>query len=430
LKSRASSSTHASTPSQPKAENEEKIATGGKGGKKKKSASKDSTSGPALGNTPTSLPLTSILSGLPSLSHASLWKTICHEVKTRFLFDLALEEKEKKGLRYLNRIPALRGFCRAAGLQILARDYDFSLKGPVFQPSDIISFVPIAKSLTPRAVDAKELSDSAKVQHSQGKLQIAAELLSEALSISQQVYGPIHPEIASCLSTLSLVYYQSGEIAQAISHQERAVVISERVYGLDNPETYRLYVNLAVLLYALEKVPLALRFITRARYLAQVVFGPSHPETISADSNTALMLQSLGDFQTAHQFLRGVCVMEENFFGSDNVFTASGYHDLAKSCGFLGEYKEGLQYERLAYGIYSKKLGTEDIRTKESSLWLSQLTQNAVITEKTKKKLPWSQGAQVAQGAASQKAINSPAAQSSASGSSGSASKSKNKKKK
>jgi len=243
-----------------------------------------------------------------------------------------------------------------------------------------------------KSSDGDKFRELAKQQQSQGKPEYAIELLNEAISLYQQVYGPIHSEIGSCLSDLSLLYYQSEDIVQAISHQERALIIGERIHGLDSAEVARHYTNLSVLHYAQDNTPLALCFMARARYLHAVIFGTNHPETVTSESNIALMLQTLGHFKEAHERLLLVVAVEEQYFGPDNLVTAIGYHALAKSCGLLGEFKAGLTFERLVYDVYLQKYGADDPRTKESSLWMNQLAQNAVLLEKAKKESPqWSQ---------------------------------------
>jgi protein TIF31 len=99
---------------------------------------------------------------------------------------------------------------------------------------------------------------------SQGRLDVAFELLSEALVIFSQVYGPMHQATAICFryymqafagfiaawlllillfhSNMAMVLYQSGDPAEASIYQQKAVIINERVQGLDHHETAQSYV--------------------------------------------------------------------------------------------------------------------------------------------------------------------------------------------
>lgn len=92
----------------------------------------------------------------------------------------------------------------------------------------------------------------------QGRLDVAFELLSEALvifsqvrilppkpqiQITKQVYGPMHQATAVCFNNMAMVLYQSGDPAEAVVYQQKAVIINERVQGLDHHETSQSYVR-------------------------------------------------------------------------------------------------------------------------------------------------------------------------------------------
>jgi hypothetical protein len=67
-------------------------------------------------------------------------------------------------------------------------------------------------------VDGHDLLEAGVSYLAQGKLDIAFELLSEALVIFSQVYGPMHQATAICFSNMAMVLYQSGDPAGDISH--------------------------------------------------------------------------------------------------------------------------------------------------------------------------------------------------------------------
>ena len=69
------------------------------------------------------------------------------------------------------------------------------------------------------------------------------ELISEALNLFNNVYGPMHPEIAACMRTLARLHYLMGEQSEAIEMQHKAVLMSERCNGLDHPNTITEYVS-------------------------------------------------------------------------------------------------------------------------------------------------------------------------------------------
>lgn len=91
------------------------------------------------------------------------------------------------------------------------------------------------------------------------------------------------------------------------------------------------------------------------------------------------MLQSLRDYKTSTKFFERACATHEDILGKEHVLTATGYHVLAKAYTLEGDFPKALAAERIAFDVFDKKLGPEDARTKDSDLWLKELTQNAVM---------------------------------------------------
>lgn len=65
----------------------------------------------------------------------------------------------------------------------------------------------------------------------------------EALTLLNNVYGAMHPEIAQCLRMLARLSYIMGDYGEAMAYQQKAVFMSERVNGIDHPYTITEYVK-------------------------------------------------------------------------------------------------------------------------------------------------------------------------------------------
>ncbi len=64
-------------------------------------------------------------------------------------------------------------------------------------------------------------------------------LFKRALTIHEQVLGPIHPDTPTSLTTLGSLLYQQGEFAQALPLHERALAIAEAALGAKHPTAQR-----------------------------------------------------------------------------------------------------------------------------------------------------------------------------------------------
>jgi len=212
----------------------------------------------------------------------------------------------------------------------------------------------------------------------QGRLDIAYELLTEALAIFHQVYGPMHKDTANCYTNLGLVLYHAKDLVQALDHQQKATVINERVLGLDHHETSQSYTSLALFCHAMGKHKMALSYISRALQLTRLVSGAHHPDTAAIYVSIASMLQEMQQHRAALHYLFEALKCYESLFGPNNIQTASIYHAIAIAYSQMGQFKEALTYEKKNYNILHETVGDVDLRTVESNICLKQFTAKAV----------------------------------------------------
>ncbi|KAI8636869.1 clustered mitochondria-domain-containing protein [Parasitella parasitica] len=356
------------------------------------------------------------------ITPTSLKTLVTQQVLLRFRYKLEDDAIEK-----LNFTPTLRELCIRTGIQISTRDYrakpyteeeraanltedaayqtaidrkkqelsnsrgkknkkhqQDTLKRPVrrtttFIPQDFFNLMPTVKQASSRSVFAEETFEAGKMSIAQGHRQLGLELLLESLSLHEQTYGFLHPETSKCYATLAMIYHHSEDRESALDLQRKAVISAERTCGVDHPETIHHYLNLGLFEHAAGRTKLALRYIRHAMNYWDLLVGPGHPDSSTADNNAGVMLQSLRDYATSTRFFERACATTEQVLGKDHVLTATGYHVLARSYTLEGNFPKALAVERIAFDVFEKKLGPEDARTKDSDLWLKELTTNAVI---------------------------------------------------
>ena len=71
-----------------------------------------------------------------------------------------------------------------------------------------------------------------------------------ALAIREQVVGPHHPDTATSLNNLALLYQYQGKYAEAEPLFQRALAIYEQQLGASHPTTRHIQQNYASLLQA------------------------------------------------------------------------------------------------------------------------------------------------------------------------------------
>ncbi|PRP74275.1 hypothetical protein PROFUN_12022 [Planoprotostelium fungivorum] len=314
-------------------------------------------------------------------THKTLWAAVQRTISLRFKYDLS--EEEIDGLR---EVPLFRNLCLKMNIQMAARDYDFTLEAPFFI-EDVLDMFPVVKHCQPKTADGHDLLESGVSYLAQGRLDIAFELLSEALVIFSQVYGPMHHATAVCFSNMAMVLYQSGDPAEAVVYQQKAVIINERVQGLDHHETSQSYGNLALFCHKTGKVKLALNYIQRALYLGYLACGLAHPDNGTSFTNMGMILQDLHLTQESTKYFTKALSCCESLQGTDHLLlTAAIYHAMAINYDVMNNHREAMHFERKNYLILKRVVtDTRDPRITESDVLMKDFLQKALEFEKSQK---------------------------------------------
>ncbi|EGD94938.1 hypothetical protein TESG_02436 [Trichophyton tonsurans CBS 112818] len=350
---------------------------------------------------------------------ASLAADIEKQVKSRYRYTL-----EASWTGSLKHFQVLRDISLKLGLQLVAKEYAFSKsqvkeqspagngahsdsqdekkkkkkKGSsaaaatpapapalTFVPDDIVNIVPIVKDASPRSALAEEAFEAGRISLMQNQKELGQELILESLSLHEQIYGILHPEVAKLYHQLSMVYYQTDEKDAAVELARKAVIVTERTMGVDSSDAILSYLNLSLFEHANGNTQTALVYIRHALELWKIVYGPSHPDSITTMNNAAVMLQHLKKYPDSRKWFESSLAVCDELFGRQSVNTATLLFQLAQALALDQDSKSAVNRMREAYNIFLNELGPEDRNTKEAESWLEQLTQNAVSIAKRAK---------------------------------------------
>lgn len=251
-----------------------------------------------------------------------------------------------------------------------------------FSAEDVLNVVPIIKEASPKSALAEEALEAGRISILQGQKKLGQELLLESLSLHEQIYGILHPEVARVYNTLSMLYYQLEEKDAAVELARKAVIVAERTLGVDSAETLLSYLNLGLFTHANGETRLALTYIKHALELWKVIYGPSHPDSITTINNAAVMLQHLKLYHESRLWFEASLDICEDIYGKQSINAATLLFQLAQALALDQDSKGSVNRMRESYNIFLAELGAEDKNTKEAESWLEQLTQNAVSIAK------------------------------------------------
>ena len=251
-----------------------------------------------------------------------------------------------------------------------------------FVPDDILNLVPTIKDAAPKSALAEEALEAGKISLAQGQKQLGQELVLESLSLHEQIYGILHPEVAKMYHALSTIYHQTDEKEAAVELARKAVIVTERTLGVDSHDTVLAYLNLSLFEHHLGNTKQALRYIRHALDVWKIIFGNKHPDSITTINNAAVMLQSLKEYPESRKWFEQAYTLCEELFGQKSTHSATVLFQLAQALALDNDAKGAVGKMRDAYNIFLTELGPNDRNTKDAEHWLEQLTQNAVSLAK------------------------------------------------
>ena len=254
-----------------------------------------------------------------------------------------------------------------------------------FQLENVLNIVPIIKEASPRSVLAEEALDAGRMSIQQDQREIGQELLLESLSLHEQIYGILHPEVARVYYALSTLYYSLDEKSAAVELAKKAVIVSERTLGVDNAETVLAYLNLSLFEHATGNTKTALAYVRHAMDLWKIVYGIRHPDSITTINNAAVMLQTMKHFHESRLWFEASLDICEEMTGKHAVAAATLLFQLAQALALDHDSKAAVAKMRESYNIFKSELGPENQNTKEAENWLDTLTQSAVSQAKQAK---------------------------------------------
>ena len=359
------------------------------------------------------------------LTPRSLWAKLREQVHLRFRFNL-----EQQSILKTKHLQLLREISLKLGLQLAAKEYQFTTTTKpealattngtnhgsnglshgkkkkrngdhdsardsndslattlptTFDADDIINLLPVVKDACPRSVLADEALEAGRISIAQEQKELGLELLLESLSLHEQIYGILHPEVARVYHQLSMLYYQLDEKNAAVELARKAVIVSERTLGVDCNETILSYLNLGLFEHSSGNTQIALHYIKHALELWKLIYGLKHPDSITTINNAAVMLQQLKQYHDSRMWFEKSLEICEEVSGKSSVNSATLCFQLAQALALDQDAKGAVNRMREAYSIFLAQLGPGDHNTKESESWLEQLTQNAVYIAKKAK---------------------------------------------
>ncbi len=215
--------------------------------------------------------------------------------------------------------------------------------------------------------------DAARTALSEGNERAGAEALREAIAAARSDSG-LHRELASALFHLGRLTRKLGPTgeAEAGSLLTEALSISEALYG-------RKDASLAPVLQELSRVHLqqsrhasAHNALERLLAIARLK-GEDHPDVAAALFDLAFVKRKLGDDAAAEGLYRDSLRIRETVLGADHTVTVATLERLSDTCVARGNISEALPLLRRALTSREASLGADHERVRSARARVAEL---------------------------------------------------------
>jgi CHAT domain-containing protein/Tfp pilus assembly protein PilF len=191
-----------------------------------------------------------------------------------------------------------------------------------------------------------------------------------ALALHEKLLGAEHPDIASVVENLGLLYYRAGDFATAESVYLRALAVSEKVLGPEHPTTAHILINLGNMYNRTGTYHKSGVQYRRALAICEKVLGAEHTETAAALLGLGIFYTDMRKYDQAEALNRRALAIRERLFGTEHLGSARVVYERGRILYTRGAYAQAEVQYRQALAVGERLLGTSH---PEIALWRSSL---------------------------------------------------------
>ena len=207
--------------------------------------------------------------------------------------------------------------------------------------------------------EAEKLNQQVEQLYQQGKYTEAIPLAEKALAIREKVLGGEHPDVATSLNNLALLYDSQGNYTKAEPLYTRALAILEKVLGKEHPDVALSLNNLGRLYREQGNYTLAEPLYRRALAIREKVLGKEHSDVATSLNNLAALYHYQGNYTKAEPLYRRSLAILEKVLGGEHPDVAASLSNLAELYSSQGNYTLAEPLLLRALAIFEKVLGRE-----------------------------------------------------------------------
>jgi tetratricopeptide (TPR) repeat protein len=231
----------------------------------------------------------------------------------------------------------------------------------------------LAESRIDYATAAKYFSEAAKLQpenlqylnaagrmaYTLGRYGDAEHLLEQSLAIRKKALGPEHPDVATSLNNLAILYGAQGLYAKAEPLYQQSLDIRQKALGPEHPDVAMSLTGLASLYHTQGLYAKAEPLYQKALDIRKKALGPEHPDVAASLNNLALLYATQGLYAKAEPLYRESLAITKKALGPEHPDVATILNNLAELYDNEFLYAKAEPLYKEALDIRKKALGPE-----------------------------------------------------------------------
>ncbi|ETE64429.1 Kinesin light chain 1, partial [Ophiophagus hannah] len=201
------------------------------------------------------------------------------------------------------------------------------------------------------------------------RYEVAVPLCKQALEDLEKTSGHDHPDVATMLNILALVYRDQNKYKDAANLLNDALAIREKTLGKDHPAVAATLNNLAVLYGKRGKYKEAEPLCKRALEIREKVLGKDHPDVAKQLNNLALLCQNQGKYEEVEYYYQRALEIYQTKLGPDDPNVAKTKNNLASCYLKQGKFKQAeTLYKEILTRAHEREFGSVDDENKP--IWM------------------------------------------------------------
>jgi len=223
-----------------------------------------------------------------------------------------------------------------------------------------------------RKREAVDLNNLGLVLHEQGRLAEADSVFEEALVRQREIFGEVHPEIATTLYNYGQLQRVLGDYARAEEIARQVVEMDEKLIGPDHPDIAYSKVSLAGLLQRRGDFEGARVLLEDALVLRTRALGPDHQNTAFSINAVARLYHSMGDYARAESLYVVSMEIHKRVNGERHPAVAQRINNLAWIAYDRGDYEKAVRLHRQGLEINLETKGPDAPETLSNRIQLGR----------------------------------------------------------